>query len=151
MEKPSLSFRVDNEIAQVCQRLINRPNVGNPRLGFESLKVGHNQMISIWKCLNCKRINYSIDERHHFLDSCPCGKSFVDLETYGCRIGGDVKCLAELDYNFFDEIILCMKEQDIKPKIIKKELWGIPWIIYDATPLRELEDKIIKELLKDYA
>jgi hypothetical protein len=107
-------------------------------------------MISIWKCMNCNRINYSIDKRHHVLDSCPCGRSFVDMETYGCRIGGDVKCLAELDYNFFDEILIGMKEQGFELKKFMSKILGDYWMYTDYEPVRKIEDKIIKDLLKDY-
>ena len=84
------------------------------------------------------------------MNVCKCKCSGVDLETYQCRIMGDVKCLAELDYNFFDEILLCMDEQGFELNHYLSNIQGDTWIFVDYEPVKKLEDKIIKELLKEY-
>ena len=81
------------------------------------------------------------------MDFCGCGRSGCDLEEYCVRWSFNEHrpiVLGKYDYNFFEELILCMKEQGII------ELVNIDGKLYlnslDALYIRDLEDKIINSL-----
>lgn len=109
-----------------------------------------------WTAPCCGDVIISIDYRHHELDECACGKSYCDYETYGIRWGGNKICellqkkqfkTEEIDMNFFDEIVLCMKEQGFEIPIKVVDLgWMGPYKYYDYSFVRELEDKMVKQL-----
>ena len=52
--------------------------------------------VIVWQCKSCKDIVVSYAREHHVSNKCKCGKSFMDLEDYGCR-GTELKTLGELD------------------------------------------------------
>ena len=108
-------------------------------------------MYLIWECLSCKTINYSIDLRHHEMNYCrKCKESYVDFETYMTRITTNVKTIEKIDYNFFDELLLCFKEQGFKLPAHYMDDFGFPILFVDYSEIRDLEDKMIKELLEEY-
>lgn len=53
-----------------------------------------------WQCTNCQKIHTSLAAEHHQMDVCDCGQCGIDLETYCCRIMGNVKILKEIHYDF---------------------------------------------------
>ena len=99
----------------------------------------------IWKCLNCNKVHYSIPFRHHAMDYCECEQSGVDLETYGCRIIGEVSILKEIN-GFFDEILICMKEQGFDYFIKFRGKLCVDLIGHFLA--RNLEDEILKDYIK---
>jgi hypothetical protein len=105
-------------------------------------------MYKIWKCLNCNRINYSIDKRHHEMNICECGKSGVDFEIYYSRIMGNITHIKELDYNFFDELVLCLHEQGYN---VLFEFNGRKFINLETVNLcRKFEDEILIDFSKTF-
>ena len=56
-----------------------------------------------WKCNKCGDIVISDPFEHHKMDSCKCGESAVDLETYMCRIMGSYVKIGNLRRNFEEE------------------------------------------------
>lgn len=100
----------------------------------------------IWKCgSKCQEVKVSISGRHHQMDICSCGDSGLDLEEYVCRFIGNVKTLKSLNYNFFDELIIDFREQGFF-----EELEDAPNRFHLIMSLRDIEDDILKDLLKDY-
>jgi hypothetical protein len=107
-----------------------------------------------WICPLCHDEVISISGRHHTMDSCRCGKSFVDYEEYLLRVGSDYydeikKSFEEIDYNFFDELLLDCQEQEFE---IPSELtfWaGCPIKIYNLDFIRKLEDEMLDGLKND--
>lgn len=83
-----------------------------------------------WTCLNCRDIIISNTKRHHQMDICKCKKSGLDAEEYMTRMTGDYQFLESYDYNFFDELVLCMKEQEL----------------LEVMFIRKLEDEILESL-----
>lgn len=77
------------------------------------------------------------------MDVCKCGASFLDLEEDYARFSGYYKPLEIYDYNFFDEILLCMSEQGFKPFIIIDKKYIDLTTVY---LIRELEDEIMESL-----
>lgn len=107
-------------------------------------------MIQLWKCLECGRINYSIVERIHEMNICKCDKTGVDIDPYLCRTMGNVEFLENLDYNFFDEIIMCMQAQDIGFNYIVFECFPFGQVTrIDFNEIRNIEDEICKDLVFD--
>jgi len=90
-------------------------------------------MYLFWLC-DCGKMHVSIDHRHHVMDSCECGKSGVDFETYCCRILGDVEIIKEVDYNFFVESCWNFIEQ-------------YPERLCDIQEVKDLEDEILEGML----
>ena len=110
-----------------------------------------------WTCPECLDVVISIDKRHHQLDTCKTGCSYCDFETYSTRWGGNkiVELIQKgefktkkINYNFFDEIVLCMKEQGFEiPIEVIPDLAGLgPFRYYDYSFVRNLEDKLIEDL-----
>lgn len=57
----------------------------------------------VWKCLSCGEVRESDPLKHHKMDYCiKCGESGVDLETYSCRVMGNVKFLKRISPNFLE-------------------------------------------------
>jgi hypothetical protein len=48
-----------------------------------------------WECSSCNGSYKSYSREHHKMDLCECKKSGVDLESYYCRMMGDVKVLRQ--------------------------------------------------------
>jgi hypothetical protein len=84
------------------------------------------------------------------MDNCKCGETGVDLEEdYSRWIGHPVE-IERYDYNFFDEIVLCMINQ---LEGIDKD-WAFPPLYKNKTVIglgavlltRQLEDEIMESL-----
>jgi hypothetical protein len=99
-----------------------------------------------WRCKKCKYIGFAISGRHHEMNTCPCKQSGIDLEEYGCRIMGSYEHIEDIDYNFFDELLICLKEQGIFLEEKQVDLFGVPYKYIDSEPIRKLEDKMLKDL-----
>lgn len=56
-----------------------------------------------WKCKECGHIGISDPFEHHKMDYCPCGKTGMDLETYSCRMMGDIEIVKKIPFNFKEE------------------------------------------------
>lgn len=97
-----------------------------------------------WQCKDCKEIVISNSKRHHEMNSCKKGCSFVDLEDYGCRMGGCPKTIKTYDYNFFDELVVCMFKQDFKIPILIDEDLHLPFS--DVSEIRKIEDELCEGL-----
>jgi hypothetical protein len=87
------------------------------------------------------------------MNYCPCQSSYIDLEEYGCRYGGEViqtigtkKRPKKLDWNFFDELVLGLEEQGY---VVLIKMDKIYIEMHSVLMLRELEDMIIKEYLDE--
>jgi hypothetical protein len=106
-------------------------------------------MYKIWKCA-CEKTHISNSFRHHQLDSCPVCGCFVDLEEYCTRITQGVIFLKDLDFNFFDEIIVNMDLQGFSPFIKLKDS-KVKWISLETSyKVRDIEDSILEDLRKDF-
>jgi len=71
------------------------------------------------------------------------------METYCVRTLGNVDYLKTLKYNFFNEILLCAREQGI-PLEVKEILVGnTPDRYWDIQWIKDLEDEIIRDLIKE--
>lgn len=104
-------------------------------------------MLVKWSCKVCKDIVISNSHRRHEMDTCKCGCSGLDLEEDYARIMGDYQFIEEIDYDFFEELLLCFKEQDIPIPTKVSELFPYgPFISYDLSFIRKLEDKMVKQL-----
>lgn len=103
--------------------------------------------IMIWQCLECKSIQFSNSFEHHQMDSCKCGKSAIDLETYGCRFLGSSKILKKLD-GYFDELVICLREQGFTEFFVDME--SKIWITLEGVMfVRELQKEIIEDYIKN--
>jgi hypothetical protein len=83
------------------------------------------------------------------MDVCKCGASGLDVEEYVSRIMGSYKFLESYDYNFFDEIVLCMKEQGtLEFKFINRARTDgrISVTLQEVVFIRKLEDEILESL-----
>ena len=100
-----------------------------------------------WTCSKCGDILISNSNRRHEMDTCRCGESSLDLEEEYARMIGSYKPLEKLDYNFFDEIVICMVEQGFNP-LIRLEETRVYLSLTTVYKIRKIEDKIIKEMLK---
>jgi hypothetical protein len=100
-----------------------------------------------WYCTGCNDIIISNSFRHHQMDICKCGKSGCDLEEYGIRWSfcGDIqpKVLKKYEYNFFNEILVCMDKQGFKP-FISIDRFYIDFSTVDE--VRKIEDEILEGL-----
>jgi hypothetical protein len=91
------------------------------------------------------------------MDICKCGESGLDAEEGYSRMMGSYKFLESYDYNFFDELVLCMLNQ---LEGIDKD-WAFNFIKSRFPPLckdkiviglgavllvRQLEDEILESL-----
>lgn len=50
----------------------------------------------VWVCPHCNWVRVS-DYTHHCMEMCKCGKTGIDLESYGCRFVGTPIKLAVYD------------------------------------------------------
>jgi len=84
------------------------------------------------------------------MDSCKCGESGLDAEEYMTRMLGSYTFLKRYDYNFFDEIVLCMlnqlegidKDWAFPPLYKNKTVIGLGAVLF----VRQLEDEILESL-----
>ena len=107
-----------------------------------------NDKIVIWKCKDCGKLNWSNPFRHHQMDTCECGKSGMDLETYGCRTMGNVEIIKKIQ-SFFNEIVIGMQEQgyyglDYFVRMDNKVYITMKTVLI----IREIEDDIIKKIIE---
>ncbi len=105
-------------------------------------KNGRVKMYLKWKCRTCKQTVFSNSNRRHTMDFCECGVSGIDLEQDYMRVQGFPGKVEEYDYNFFDELVICMIKQGFRDGIFKDED-GIWLDIETVLTLQDLEDKII--------
>jgi len=108
-----------------------------------------------WKC-DCDKYHISIDKRHHELTKCSTCGCYCDFETYSTRFGGNkiVELIKKgkfktkkINYNFFDEIVLCMKEQGFELPVEYADLgWIGHYAYYDYSFVKDLEDECIEQL-----
>ena len=102
--------------------------------------------IMIWQCSECKSIQYSNSFEHHTMNYCKCGKSAIDLETYGCRLLGSPKILKKMN-GYFDELVICLREQGYKELFVNME--DKIWITLEGVWfVRELQKEIIEDYIK---
>jgi len=83
------------------------------------------------------------------MDVCKCGKSGLDLEEYMTRMMGSYKLLERYDYNFFDDLVIGMKEQGwLEFNFINKARTDgrISVTLQEVMFIRKLEDKILESL-----
>ena len=106
-------------------------------------------------CPTCDSYFIGNSKRHHQMDYCNCSGSFIDVEEYGCRFGGDVittlkgpKKPKKIDYDFFHELLICYEEQGFKITTWMDMSLGFPIQMYDLEFVKALEDEMIKELLE---
>lgn len=99
-----------------------------------------------WEC-GCGKVFISNSNRHHTMDICDeCG-SFADIEEYGGRCGGGYKFIKNFNYDFYTELLICMREQGFKFEIKPfEDFKKFPYYFYDTSFIRELEDEICEEL-----
>jgi hypothetical protein len=93
-----------------------------------------------WEC-GCGKVFISNTNRYHQLDICKKCGSFLDAETYYCRLGGDYMHIESYNYDFFTELVLCMKEQGLSEFIDTNYL-----TLKEVMFIRELEDEICEGL-----
>lgn len=103
-----------------------------------------------WKCRECGDIKVSNSNRTHQMDFCKCNKTGVDLEEGYMRVSGlAFEQLEEYDYNFFDELVICMIKQGtngpISGAIFEME-GGLFIDLEKVWEIRELEDEIMESL-----
>ena len=89
------------------------------------------------------------------MNYCKCRKSYCDYEEYGLRWGGN-KIVGliykkqwkpqKIDMNFFDEVLMCMQEQEIEIPTNTIKYNKMPVAYYDYSFLRDLEDEILEDL-----
>lgn len=97
-----------------------------------------------WKCEVCGDVKISNSKRRHEIDMCKCMCSGLDLEEDYARILGSYQFIEEYDYNFFDEIVLCLDKQGHMPLI---KIGTKLYIDYKTvTDIREIEDFIAEGL-----
>lgn len=103
-----------------------------------------------WQCPECGDIVISNKFRHHKMDFCRCEKCGIDLETYHLRMSFQVGIpiiLEKINMNLFDELVFCMKEQDLllwAPQLDKK----IFLELQEVVNVRKMEDEILKGMRK---
>lgn len=51
----------------------------------------------VWYCPECNWVSVSDSKLHHYMETCKCGQSGVDLEEYMCRFMGNPIQLAIFD------------------------------------------------------
>jgi hypothetical protein len=99
-----------------------------------------------WEC-GCGKIFISNSNRHHEMDACDTCGSFLDAEEYYFRVGGNYMFIKSFNYNFFDELVLCMKEQGFEVPIRPfEDFENFPYYYYDYSFIRKLEDEMCEEL-----
>jgi hypothetical protein len=78
------------------------------------------------------------------MDNCQCGASSLDLEEEYARISGRYTFLKRYNYNFFDEIIMCLEKQGYDPLL---KLGDRVYLVSTFANLaREMEDEIMESL-----
>lgn len=75
--------------------------------------------IMIWKCVMCGEVRASTSLQRHQMDSCRCGSSSVDIETYGCRYLGNATVIKVIETGIIKDMCQCSVEQDL--------LFNISW------------------------
>lgn len=98
----------------------------------------------IWTCPHCKDIRVSFSREVHTLNSCKCGKCFMDLEEEYNRIGGYgylkiIKEFDDNDYPFDLELFTCCEEQGFNYWDYK-ELQNLKEELYIDKYLKENEE-----------
>lgn len=98
-----------------------------------------------WRCKYCGDVKISNSKRRHQMDICKCKKTSIDLEGGYMRVFGLHEILKLYDYNFFNEILICMLEQGFEEGFF---ILGDKKYIHlnKVFQIRKLEDKIIKGL-----
>ena len=99
-------------------------------------------------CKECGDIIISNTKRHHEMNTCKCGKSGLDAEEEYSRMMGSYKFIEEYNYNFFDELVVCMKEQGFL-KFVDLGDKRIYLNLIDVITIRKIEDELL-ESLKGY-
>jgi len=103
-----------------------------------------------WRC-SCGHTFFSISGRTHTLNSCKeCG-SYVDYDEYYTRCGGKnpekiQDSFEVINMNFFDELVLGAKEQEIPFNSGYHEVAGIMFRYVDFSNIRKIEDEIVEDL-----
>ncbi len=104
-----------------------------------------------WVCKKCEDIKVSNTNRRHELNSCKCDSSYCDAEEGYTRWGGEAMGLEDYDYNFFDELVICMKEQgyDTTIKIFDpfQNIYKLYLPMEKVYIIREMEDNIMESLI----
>ena len=106
-------------------------------------------MYTKWTCKKCKDIIISNSHRIHEMNTCKCGCSSLDLEEDYARILGDYQFIEDLDYNFYEELLICIEEQgliEIYLPLTAYTKTNIPFYYRDTTFIRKLEDEMVKQL-----
>jgi hypothetical protein len=93
-----------------------------------------------WEC-GCGKVFISNSNRRHDMDVCDTCGSFLDAEEYYLRCGGSYMFIKSFNYNFFDELVLCMKEQGLLEFVDANYL-----TLQEVMFIRELEDEMCEEL-----
>jgi hypothetical protein len=81
------------------------------------------------------------------MDICSCGKSGCDLEEYMVRWSFKDKLpiiLKKYNYNFFDELVVCMEKQGFLNFIKIGDRLHLDY--NDVYLIRDLEDKLLESL-----
>lgn len=84
------------------------------------------------------------------MDYCKCGRTGLDAEEEYTRGLGNPITLLEYDYDFYQELLLCIEEQELTEIFLPQaefDIMGVPYHYRDTTFISQLEDKI-KEQLK---
>lgn len=103
-----------------------------------------------WKCRECGDIVISNKFRHHQMDFCKCGKTGVDLETYQLRMSGFPDEVERYNYNFFDELVICLKEQELLELNLMNQArkdGRITITLQEVVFIRQMEDEICGGLI----
>jgi len=103
-----------------------------------------------WQCDICKDVVISNTKKRHEIDYCKCKKSAMDVEEEYIRCLGKPITLLKYDYDFYQELLLCIEEQGNKEIFLPQaefDIIGIPYHYRDNTFIRQLEDEM-KEQLK---
>lgn len=101
-----------------------------------------------WEC-GCGKVFISNSNRRHDMDVCDTCGSFLDAEEYYLRCGGNYMFIKSFNYNFFDELVLCMKEQgllELQSFNYSREDSRICIPLIEVLFIRELEDEMCEEL-----
>jgi len=98
-----------------------------------------------WTCQECEDVIISNTKRHHKMDIYKCRKSGLDTEEGYSRMMGSYKFIKEYDYNFFDELVFCMKEQGLL-KFVDLGDKRIYLNLIDVITIRKMEDEILGSL-----
>lgn len=101
-----------------------------------------------WICEECESIQISNTCRRHQMDFCKCKKSGLDADEYIIRYSGVPYVLEEIDYNFYDELMLGVKEQGLLDYLELGLIKEYSWVYRNTQPIKDIEDELIKELIE---